>query len=226
MNPATPPVVPPPGTISSKPAAKRRPWALYILGGLFTLLLAVIATALILLWWSQRPMKPTVLTVAEKTTLEAKLQQLGSAATNATLHAEPDRVYVKGTNVLRLTEREINGLLSENTDLGQSVRLEFGRDAINAYVAAPIPQDVPLVGGKMFRARGRFRISLHEGAPPTAALEDITVYGVSMPNAWLGGLKGENLLTQAIGTTNTAPLLKGVKSLRIEPGVLLLELED
>ena len=78
----------------------------------------------------------------------------------------------------------------------------------------------------MFRARGRFRLSLGNGGEPYAILEDVTVFGVSLPKAWLGGLKGENLLADAMRERNGAPVLKGIKSLRVEPGALVLELED
>jgi hypothetical protein len=128
--------------------------------------------------------------------------------------------------MFKLTEREINGLLNANTDLGKSVRLEFARDAINAYVVVPIPQDFPVGGGKMFRARSRFRMSLGNDGAPYAILDDVTVFGVSLPKAWLGGLKGENLLDQAAGQRNGRPVLRGIKSLRVEPGALVLEVED
>jgi hypothetical protein len=137
-----------------------------------------------------------------------------------------DPTYVPGGKILRLTEHELNGLLNANTDLGNTVRIEFGRDAINAYVVTPIPDDFPVFGGKMFRARGRFRLSVSEGAPPVAVLEDVTVFGLSLPNAWLGGVKGENLLSDAMGKHNGQPALRGVKSLRIEPGAMVLEVED
>ncbi len=140
--------------------------------------------------------------------------------------AEPDRVYVPGSKTLRLTEREVNGLLNANTDLGNTVRLEFGRDAINAYIAAPIPDDVPMFGGKIFRARGRFRVSIGNGAAPVAVLEDVTVFGLSLPKDWLGGIKGENLLADAMGRQDGKPPLRGVKSLRVEPGALVLEVEE
>jgi len=123
-----------------------------------------------------------------------------------------------------LTEREINGLLNANTDLGKSVRLEFAQDAISAYVAVRIPDDFPIGGGRMFRGRARFRLSLGNGGQPYAVLEDVTVFGLSLPKAWLGGIKGENLLGDAVGQHNR--LLKGIKSLRIEPGALVLEVED
>jgi len=106
------------------------------------------------------------------------------------------------------------------------VRLEFGRDAINAYVAAPIPEDVPILGGKMFRARGRFRVAVTNGAAPYLILEDVTVFGLSLPQAWLGGLKGQNLLADVMGERNGAPVLRGIKSLKVEPGALVMEVED
>ena len=137
-----------------------------------------------------------------------------------------DRPYVPGSKVLRITERELNGLLNANTDLGKTVRLELARDAINAYVVAPIPEDVPVMGGKVFRARGRFSLSVGDGTAPYAVLEDVTVFGLSLPKEWLGGVKGKNLLEDAVGNRQGRPVLKGVKSLRIEPGALVLEVGD
>jgi hypothetical protein len=232
--------IPPPATLpaggpAGTPVPKRRPWLLYGCGLLIGLLLVVCATVAITIWYVQRPIKPVVLSAAEKAAVDKKLEHFGGTSGNgprapttkrAVTKPEPDRPYVPGSKVLRLTERELNGLLNANTDLGKTVRLELGRDAINAYVAAPIPEDVPVVGGKMFRARGRFRVSLTNGAAPYAVLEDVTIFGLSLPKAWLGGLKGENLLTEAVGQRNGAPILRGVKSLRVEPGALVMEVDD
>ena len=199
------------------------------------MLLIIILTVVLTIWWLGRPIKPVVLSAAEKQTVEEKLNHIGGTSADkarATVSSadkpkpEPDRIYLPGSRELRLTEREINGLLNENTDLGKSVRLEFGRDAINAYVATPIPDDVPLLGGKMFKARGRFRLSVGNGGEPYAILEDVTVFGLSLPKAWLGGVKGENLLGDAVGKRNGAPVFKGIKSLRVEPGALVLEVEE
>jgi hypothetical protein len=201
---------------------------------LLGLLLLIVATVAFTIWYIQRPIRPVVLLPAEKAVVEAKLERVRGPAGDVprpTAGERPplvelDRNYAPGGKVLRLTERELNGLLNANTDLGKTLRLEFGRDAINAYVATPIPDDVPLVGGKMFRARGRFRLALTKGAPPYAVLEDVTVFGLSLPKAWLGGIKGENLLADALGRHDGGPVLRGVKSLRIEPGALVLEVED
>ena len=229
---------PPPG---APPRPKKKRWFLYGCGGVLVLLLVIVATVVITIWWIQRPIKPVVLSPQEKTVVDEKLQYISAerpsiAASNRPRGAisrpstnsapEPDRPYVPGSKVLKLTEREVNGLLNANTDLGNSVRLEFGGDAINAYVIVPIPKDFPVGGGKTFRARARFALSPSSDGAPYAILEDVTVYGLSLPKAWLGGLKGENLLADAAGHRNGKPVLRGIKSLRVEPGALVLEVED
>jgi len=199
-------------------------------------MLIMVATVAITLWWLQRPIKPVVLSAKEKALVEQKLQHLGGG-TNG-LHSprtadrdvapalEPDSRYSAGSRTFQLTERELNGLLNQNTDLGQTVRLELDRDAINAYLAVPIPQDFPIGGGKMFRAKGRFRMSLSKEQAPVAMLEDVTVLGLSLPKEWLGGVKGKNLLADAMGERSDAPAWKGIKSLRIVPGAIVLEVGD
>jgi hypothetical protein len=235
---------------TSAPTRPRRPWLLYGCGGLLALVLLLAATVAITIWYIQRPIKPVVLSEKEKAAVEAKLQRLGGRSAPVTTRGPgvtgtPDaeagapgggnrtgskpaleQRYVPGGKTLKLTEREVNGLLNANTDLGQSVRIEFETDAINAYLVVPIPKDFPVGGGKMFRARGRFRLSLDSGGTPLAMLDDVTVFGLSLPKAWLGGIKGENLLGQAVGGHNGKPVLKGIKSLRVEPGALVLEVED
>jgi hypothetical protein len=238
------PTNPVPNVSGPPPPVKKTRWPLYGCGALLTLMLIIVASVVVTVWWIQRPIKPVVLTPQEKAAVEQKLRAVEDAKAPPAIpnravqssnsadsaRTEPnqaqDRPYVPGSKVLKLTEREVNGLLNQNTDLGKSVRLEFARDAINAYLAVPIPQDFPVGGGKMFRARGRFRVSLGNGGTPYAILEDVTVFGLSLPKAWLGGLKGENLLSDAMGERNGSPPLKGVKSLRVEPGALVIEVED
>jgi hypothetical protein len=227
------PNLPPVASAPAQPPKKGR-WLLYGCGGLLALLLLIVGTVAITIWWIQRPIKPVVLSEKEKATVDAKLylphENMATPPPQVAAGTSGDRSqhdhYVPGSKAVTLTEREINGLLNANTDLGKSVRLEFAKDAINAYLVVPIPQDFPVGGGKMFRARGRFRLSVGNDGAPYAILEDVTVFGVSLPKAWLGGLKGENLLADATGQRNGKPALKGIKSLRVEPGALVLELEE
>src|SRR4051812_24164515 len=143
---STTPSLPPKGD-SPQPVRKKRSWLLMGCGGLLALLLIIVATVAITIWWIQRPIKPVILSAAEKQVVETKLQQVRSAPAatrderlspaprpNSTPSSTSNR-YIAGGKELRLTERELNGLLNENTDLGKTVRLELDTDAINAYVA-------------------------------------------------------------------------------------------
>jgi hypothetical protein len=247
MNQPTPPATVPPSTPSAAtpaPPRSKRGCLIYGCGTLVALALIIAATVAITIWWIQRPIKPVVLTQKEKAVVDEKLRYVDgnrndADATSVTARkpgadtglttgaprTESDRTYVPGGKTIKLTEREINGLLNANTDLGKSVRIEFGRDAVNAYLVIPIPQDFPIGGGKNFRARGRFALSVGDGEP-FATLEDVTVLGVSLPKDWLGGLKGQNLLGESIGTRGGRRTLRGIKSLHVEPGALVLEVED
>jgi hypothetical protein len=216
---STPPVLP-----------KRSRWLLYGCGGLLALVLIIFATVACTLWWVQRPITPVVLSAPEKAAVEAKLKSVAGgeapAAAPNSPQQEGDRAYVPGSKVLRITERELNGLLTSNTDFGTSVQLELGKDAVNAYVAVPVPADFPVAGGRTFRARARFAVSLGSGGAPYAIMQDVTVFGLSLPKDWLGGLNGENLLENVTGHGKGSAVLRGIKSLRVEPGVLILELSE
>ncbi|MGH7971164.1 MAG: hypothetical protein ACREIC_20780, partial [Limisphaerales bacterium] len=180
---------PPP--VSSTPPPQRKRWLLYGCGGLLAVVVIIIAAVAITVWWIQRPIKPVVLKPKEQAVVDQKLRELEDTRTPApgpnrpptdgAGFAQADRPYVPGGKVIQLTEREVNGLLNRNTDLGKTVRLEFARDAINAYLAVPIPDDFPVMGGKMFRARGRLGVAVGNGGIPYLALEDVTVFGVSLP---------------------------------------------
>jgi hypothetical protein len=234
---AVPPVV---------PSATRKRWLFWALGSVLALFIVIGATALFTIWWIQRPIQPVVLSAAEESAVKEKIalfagatgpvaaRQVGAStesqaepeAPAASADQPTDAHYEAGSKVLKLTERELNGLLNANTDLGKTVRLELGTDAINAYLAVLIPEDFPVGGGKMFRARGRFLVSLGNDGGPFAILDDVTVFGLSLPKAWLGGVKGENLLSNVVGSRDGAPILHGVKSLQIKPGAVVIQLAE
>lgn len=217
------------------PEKKSRP-VLWGCGAFLLLVLMLAATVAVTIWWIQRPIRPVVLSPQEKVKVDGKIKELEGGtiplgtqpppAVSASPVATPtpdSRIYVPGSKTLKLTEREVNGLLNLNTELGDKVRLEFAADAINAYMAIPIPQDFPIAAGTTIRMRGRFKVSIGGEGKPFAVLEDVTIFGLSLPKAWLVGIKGENLLGEALGGQ---PVVHGIKSLKVEPGALVIEVED
>lgn len=184
---------------------------------LFKGLVVFVVIALVLgglWWWHNRPIQPVELSAKEKQVVEAKVEAIQKPA-------EPK--YEKGGKEIVLTERELNGLLNENTNLGKSVSFELATNAIHARVETDLDPDLPLVGGKRLKARARFLVS---EAPGKAAfvLDDVTVWGISLPNDWLGGLKGRDLLGETIGGKNGR--IAGVEEFKVEPGRLVIRLAE
>lgn len=184
---------------------------------LLKVLIALVVLALILgglWWWINRPIQPVVLTPQEKTAVEAKVEAMQKPA-------EPR--YEKGAKEIILTERELNGLLNERTDLGKSVSFELGTNVILARMETDLDPDLPLVGGKRLKAKARFLVGDTAGHP-SFIIDDLTVWGISLPNEWLAGLKGRDLFGEVLGGKNGK--VPGVEEFKVQPGQLIIRLAE
>lgn len=191
------------------PTSKRRGCLVPALIGIIVVVLIAIG----LYFWFNRPITLVQLSAAEKAAVEAKLEVV----------QQPARpTYEKGSKDIVLTERELNGLLNENTTLGDKLKFELVEGAVHARFESDLDPDLPLVGGKKLKARARFFVG---GDPqqPTLVLDDVTVWGVSLPNEWLGGLKNQDLLGHTLGTRDKLP---GVEELKIEDGQIRIRLAE
>lgn len=210
---------------SSLPAPRRSvPWLGIFIG--FILGVLVLAG---LWWWFTRPIQPVVLSSEEIAAVEAKLAVLqgtepASSIPAAAPSGSPEPNYEPGKKVILLSEREINGLLNLNTELGKSLRFEFGTGVVLARFETDLDPDLPLLGGRRFKARARFLITESSGRP-SFVIDDLTIWGISLPNEWLGNLKGRNLLEEILGARQQDHL-PGVQSFTIEPGQITIRLKE
>ncbi len=198
------------------PVPRRKSCLVPVLIGIIVILVAVIGFVL----WTNRAIKPVQLSAEEKAVVEAKVEALQVEA--PATPAEPK--YEKGKKEIILTERELNGLLNEHTTLGQKLKFELGTDAINARYETDLDPDVPLVGGKKLKARARFQVSTTDGIPHFI-LEDLTVWGVSLPNDWLAQLKGKDILGEVLGGGKGGKVA-GIEEMSVEPGQLKIRLKE
>jgi hypothetical protein len=164
--------------------------------------------------WYNRPITPVELSQTETKALEEKVENLEAGP------AEPE--YVPGSKEIILTERELNGLLNKNTNLGDKLKFTLATDEIHARIETDMDEDVPIVGGKKLKAKARFLVKTMDGRP-SLVLDDLTVWGASLPNDWLGGMKGKDLLTEIFGEGGG---LRGIEELRIERGQLVIRLAE
>ncbi len=206
----------PPPVPHSQPA-RRRSCLVPVL-----ILLAVAALIGGGLWWyfsrTNRSIEPVHLSPEESQVLEEKIGSI--QAMDPERPDEPE--YVKGEKEIVFTEREINGLLHQNSELGDKVRFEFATDAVHARVEMDLDPDIPIVGGRRLKARARMFVKTVEERP-SLILDDLTVWGISVPNAWLGGIKGQDFFSEIVGGDSG---LEGIEEFRVEPGKLILRLAE
>lgn len=196
--------------------AKRSPLKIFLIVALVFFLLALVAGAA-WWWWSTRPIDPVVLDKSELQTVEKKIQ---------TAQAEPGTPeYQPGAKSIVFTEHELNGLLNHNTNLGDQVKIELATGAVHARIRTKIPADFPVMGGKKVNAKARFIVETEAGKP-AIILDDLTVWGISLPNDWLAGMKGQNLLGTISGNSSENGFTRGIKDIAIKNGELRIELNE
>ncbi len=205
--------VPPPVPVQPPQGLQDRKRSCLLL--IFVGIAVIIALGVGVWLWFNRPITPVELSQQETQALERKLDDLEAAE-------EP--VYERGSKEIIFTERELNGLLHTNTELGDKLKLTLVTDAVHARMETDLDQDLPLVGGRRLKAKARFFVGDVAGRP-SLVLDDLTVWGASMPNDWLGGMKGKDLLADILNPSSGTGI-GGIESLRIERGRLVIRLAE
>jgi len=167
-------------------------------------------------WWHNRPITPTVLNASEQTVLDQKV---------ANVQKRQQPTYQPGEKIITLSEREVNALFHHNTGLGDKVKFEFSDNAIHARIRTELDSELPIVGGHTLVAKARFLLKDNNNHA-AIILDDITVWGISLPNAWLGDIKGQNLLSDIGLDAPENQISRGIKNIKIQEGQIFIELAD
>lgn len=215
------------------------------------IILLTIAVTVAITYWVlstyifAREFKTVTLNTKEEQVLEQKLrflgfdpgvsQSSGPVATtepktnefNADGNLKPMRYSEKGAKrEVSFSERELNALLAHNTDLAKKVAIDLSDDLISARMLMPLDADFPMLGGKTLRASAGVEMAYHDGKP-IVVLKGISVWGVPIPNAWLGNLKNIDLVGH-YGTDQGfwKSFADGVQDIHVENGALKIKLKE
>lgn len=178
--------------------------------------------------------KPVQLNDREAKALQLKLDRIGHDSPTSTLPdsgttapLEPEAYTEEGaTRTIQFTERELNSLLAKNTDLADKLAIDLSKDLVSAKFLLPLDDDLPVLGGKTLRVKAGLAFSYANGKP-LLTLRGVTVMGVPLPKAWLGGLKDVDLgreLGEDSGFWKT--ISAGVENIRIEDGCATVTLNE
>ena len=231
--------------IPQQKESRRSPWKIVLLVAVISIVTSVITIWLTLTYLFPREFKPVKLTKLEAQKLDAKLARLDPARGPATpvpgKHGNdrqvardkpvapltPERYSeTEARRQITLSERELNGLLARNTDLAQKLAIDLSKDMASAKLLIPIDPDFPFLGGKTLRVTAGLELRC-DGEKPVVMLKGVSLWGVPIPNAWLGDIKNVDLVKKYGDEGGFWELFAaGVENIRVEDGNLSIKLKE
>ncbi len=209
------------------------------------LLLTIVVTAVIGIWLARTyffpsEFEPVALSEPEHRALDVKIDRLGRMATGAPPartgsptdalpngRLEPE-AYSEAHAVREVTfsERELNALIASNPDTARRLALDLSDDLISAKLLLPVDPDFPIFAGKIIRVRAGVELAFARGRP-MVRLRGVSIMGVPLPNAWLGGLKNIDLIHEFGAEPGFwHSFAEGIDDLRVEDGTLRIILRE
>jgi hypothetical protein len=212
--------------------------------------LIVLATVLVTLggsyWFLKtyvfaREFKPVELSAKEEQVLDGKLRALGfqpdrSGTGRSRVSPDefdergvlkPERYSEAGANrEVSFNERELNALLARNTDLAHKLAIDLSQDLVSAKLLVPMDPDFPMLGGKTLRFNAGLEMAYLDGRP-SVVLKGVSIMGVPVPNAWLGGMKNVDLVGEFGGGPGFwKSFSEGVENILVEDGRIKVKLKE
>ena len=127
---------------------------------------------------------------------------------------------------VRFTERELNALVAKNTDWADKLAIDLADNLVSAKLLIPLDEDFPVLGGKTLKVKTGVAFSYANGRP-VLMLRGISVMGVPLPNAWLGGLKNVDIVREFGGEAGFwRAFSDGIENLQIADGHLVLTVKE
>lgn len=207
------------------------------------------ATSVLTVWLTTRYLfpvefKPVTLEAGEKKVLDAKIDRLDQSRTDrpssrgtaagrsrdsrkpaGPLEPEPYSEEAARRKVT-FTERELNALLATNTDLARKLAIDLSENLASAKLLVPLDPDMPFFGGKTLKVTAGLELRFAEGRP-VVALRGVSLWGVPIPNAWLGGIKNLDLVKEFGGQGGFwRAFAAGVEDIRVEQDQLTVRLRE
>ncbi len=205
--------------------------------------LAAVATVIVMkIFLFPGPFEPVVLSEREEQQLAAKLEIFEAAGSRnqevqpadkrisepaAGGALAPEKYSEEGlSRDISLTERELNGLVAKNTDMAEKLAIDLAEDMVSIKLLIPLDPDFPMLGGKTLNVKAGAELAYRQ-ARPVVILKGVSIMGVPMPNAWLGGLKNIDLVKEfgadeGFWKTFSA----GVDSISVAEGLLKIRLKE
>ena len=179
-------------------------------------------------WLFPTEFKPVVLNQKQQLVLDQKLKLLGGSSQSSENEVLEPEAYseVGASREVEFSERELNALLAKNTDLANKLAIDLSDNLVSARLLVDVDPEFPVLGGKTIKVTGGMDLRL-VGGKPRAVLKGISVWGVPLPNAWIGNIKNVDLV-QEFGEADGfwQAINDGVEKIEVRDGRLLIQLKE
>jgi len=188
-------------------------------------------------WWVVRTyifpsqLEPVQLSQREQVELGRKLKMIGfvsgSPAAQPTKGGAAPEPYAErnADREVYFSERELNGLIAGQSDIASNFALDLADDLVSFTLLVPVPEDFPVMPGRIVRVRGGAEVAF-AGGRPVVVIKGVSFMGVPVPNAWLGNLKNVDLVRQFGDAGFWKAFAEGVESVQVQEGKLQLKLKE
>lgn len=227
---------------STEKKSSKMEWSQVLLIVISTILITIAGTYWVLKTYVfTTSFTPVELSDKEEKSLQTKLQAIGYDANFSTQiphgndqHAIDEDGFLKpeayseknAVREITFTERELNGLLAKNTDLAQKLAIDLANNLISAKLLIPLEEDFPVLGGKTLRLNAGIGMA-YEQEKPTIILKGVSIMGVPIPNAWLGGLKNVDLVNEfGVDPGFWKSFSEGVENIQVSDGKINIKLKE
>lgn len=216
----------------------QRPKGRSLMKTLLIVIAVAIVTSVATVWLTTtylfpRAFHPITLNRQEQAVLDAKLQSLNielltkpETGKESTAVLEPQRYSEeKASREVSFSEREVNALIAANTDLASKVAIDLSPGLVSARILVPMDPDMPILGGKTLKIAAGLELS-YKNSRPVVVLKGVSLWGVPIPNAWLGNLKNVDLIQEYGNDGFWKAFAAGVDSISVGDGRLTVKLKE
>ena len=187
-------------TESSPPAKAENGWKTA-----FIVLVAVILTMVVTAFVVYKQIFPSEFTPVElsqkeQQQLEHKIERLGTRTSRTTASNErlqPEKYSEEGASrEVYFSEKELNSLIAgSNKELATRLAIDLSDDLASAKLLIPVDPDAPFLGGKTIKVSAGAELAYADGKP-IVKLKGVSLWGVPLPNAWIGNMKNVDLVKE------------------------------
>ena len=109
--------------------------------------------------------------------------------------------------------------------MARKLVIDLSEDLASAKLLVPLDPELPFLGGKTLKVTAGMELR-YSDRKPVAILRGVSLWGVPIPNEWLGGIKNIDLVRE-FGNDHGFwnKLAAGIEHIQIEDGNLTIKLK-